>query len=102
MLPVYRPDLQGRVAPEGERLYISQHPEWEGVIYILLLCGCLVTNDVTMCQLTSNVYNNKWQQRVSVCFVFASRTLIPRSTLVYRWSRLKEESPSILFEGKVE
>ena len=51
---------------------------------------------------TCTISTYKWQQRVSVCFLFTSRTLVPRSTLVYRWSRLKEESPGILFEGKVE
>ena len=30
----------------GRRVYIPQHPEWEE-IYFTLLCGCLVTNDVT-------------------------------------------------------
>ena len=72
------------------------------MIYFPSLCVCLVTNDITtQCDVKRSISTSKWWQRVSICFVFSSRTLVPRSTLVYRWSRLKEESPDIFLKARL-
>ena len=73
------------------------------MIYIPLLCGCLVTNDVTAqhdVDCVQQVRTNGGNVNLSSSFL--APKLFPRSTFVYRWSRLKEESPGILFDGKVE
>ena len=95
MLLVYRPDLGliYRNTPSGSNIS-DLYP------VAMWLPGYQWRHYATWCQ-TRTISTSKWRQ--SVCrLCFASRTLVPRSTLVYRWSRLKEESPGILFEGKVE